>query len=72
MFPSLNPPKSIVLKSVAEHAWISDLEILPLVFDPLHEFMEARLAADIGEEGVKFVQQWIVEYPLLYRPLQPS
>jgi len=31
---------------------VSLLDIFPFVFDPLHEFLEARLAADVFEEGI--------------------
>ena len=30
---------------------LSDLKTLPLSFDPNHEFLEARLAAELGENG---------------------
>ncbi len=35
----------------------SYLKMLPFVLHPLHELLEAGLAADVGEEGIMFVEK---------------
>jgi hypothetical protein len=45
--------------------------MLPFVFNPLHELLEALLAADVLEEGVVLIEKSVIDKPKADRVLQP-
>jgi len=45
--------------------------MLPFVFDPLHELLEAFFAADVLEEGVVLVEKWVIDKLKADRVFQP-
>ena len=48
-----------------------DLEMLPFVFHPLHELLEALFAADIGEERIKLRKKGVVYATDVQAVVQP-
>jgi hypothetical protein len=45
--------------------------MLPFVFDPLHELLEALFAAEVLEEGVILIEKWVIDKPKADRVIQP-
>ena len=45
--------------------------MLPLVFDTLHELLEALLAADAFKERIIFIQIRIIDHTQVYGMLKP-
>jgi len=45
--------------------------MLPFVFDPLHEHLEAFFASDVLEEGVVLVEKRVIDKPKADRVFQP-
>jgi hypothetical protein len=46
--------------------------MLPFVFDPLHELLEALFAAEVLEEGIVLVEKWAIDKPKADRVFQPA
>ena len=45
--------------------------MLPFVFHPFHQLLEARLAADVGEPGIIFIKKRIINEAAINRIFKP-